>query len=112
VTINCGRSTTRLRRPQQALGRVAHLLQRRGQPAVDDGERLARHRLGRRSCTGRTCTPAALIAAFASAMVCSPKWKMLAASTPVAWPSRRRRHQMLERADATARDDRHADGVG
>src|SRR5207344_2036781 len=38
--------------------------------------------------TGRTAIPAAAIAALASAIACSPKWKMLAASTPVAPPSR------------------------
>src|SRR4051794_23290353 len=37
--------------------------------------------------TGRTLMPAADIAALASAMMCSPKWKILAAKTPVAPPS-------------------------
>ena len=38
--------------------------------------------------TPRAGKPAARSALCASAMVCWPKWKMLAASTALAWPSR------------------------
>ena len=50
-------------------------------------------------------------AALASAIVCSPKWKIDAASTASAPPSTMPVDEVLERADAAAGDDRHADGV-
>ena len=58
------------------------------------------------SATGRTTTPASAISAFASAIVCSRKWKIEAASTASAPPIDDAVDEVLERADAPARDHR------
>ena len=55
---------------------------------------------------GRTVTPRAASTSFASAMVWRPKWKIEAAS-PVGMPHESAFDEMLEPADAPARDDRH-----
>ncbi len=56
--------------------------------------------------------PAAAMTALASATVCSPKWKIDAASTASARPCDDPVGQVLERAHAPAGDHRHADRVG
>ena len=57
-----------------------------------------------RSLRRRACT------CLASATVCSPKWKMLAASTASALPSVDALDQVLERADTARGDHRNVDG--
>src|SRR5690606_19209424 len=52
---------------------------------VDTGQVPLCHRA---LSSSRTAMPASRIASFASRMVNSPKWKIDAASTAVAWPSR------------------------
>ncbi len=71
---------------------------------------------GRRGPAGRgghcrTVTPAAAMAALASATVCSPKWKIDAASTASASPSTTPSTRCCSVADAAAGDHRHRHGV-
>ena len=99
-----GRSSERLGRSGRVgsslLGRS---LSPRGGGAAD--WRVAGLRSGQ--CV-RTGTPAAASAACASAMLASPKWKIEAARTALAWPSTMPATRWSSAADAAARDHRHA----
>ena len=56
--------------------------------------------------------PTAAMCSLASPMVKVPKWKIEAASTAEAWPSRDALDEMVERADAARGDHRHRHRVG
>ncbi len=60
----------------------------------------------------RTGNPAFASARLASPMLASPKWKIEAASTALAWPAFTPSTRWIQRTDAARRDHRNGHGIG